>query len=288
MDKMIDTVTPNFIEHEGMYYLEYQGEFFKGCRRCQGSGHYMHNGEHDRCYSCDNSSAKLGEQIQSREEAEKWCHGRAMAKARRERKKEEARLAKLAARQQVWDSLKASNPAVWDLLWEAYEGTTERSSFVLKMASTLYEADRFPYTEKQISALQAVVDRRAEEASKAVPAPSGRVEVVGTVMSTRVVEGDYGISWKILVLTDAGYKVWGTLPRAQADILADEFCDWMEKKGYSYYSYGGSVFFTGSENGDLDWKGAKGRRIKFTATLSPSADDPSFAFYSRPTKGEWL
>lgn len=110
------TINPNFIEFEGFYYLEFEGEFYKGCRRCGGEGHYSYNGEHSRCYECDNTSAKLGERLPSRAAAEKWCHGRALARANRQRKAEEKRLAKLAKRDEAWDALETAHPAVWALL----------------------------------------------------------------------------------------------------------------------------------------------------------------------------
>lgn len=121
-----EVVNPEFVEFEGMLYLEYQGEFYKGCRRCGGYGHYSHNGEHSRCYDCDNSSAKLGEHLGSdRKVAEKWCHVRALAKANRERKAEEARLKLVAARDERVAALTLSDPEVVALLQKTYDDENE-------------------------------------------------------------------------------------------------------------------------------------------------------------------
>lgn len=76
-----------------------------------------------------------------------------------------------------------------------------------------------------------------------IAAPAGRVSIVGDVVFTKTQESDYGLVTKCLVLLDGGAKVWGTLPRG---------CQ-------------------------------KGQRITFKATFTPKADDPFFAFYSRPS-----
>jgi hypothetical protein len=55
---------------------------------------------------------------------------------------------------------------------------------------------------------------------------------------------------KMLVVTDTGWKVWGTMPAAL----------------------------------DVD----RGARVRFTATVKPSDDDPHFGFFSRPTKAQVL
>lgn len=84
------------------------------------------------------------------------------------------------------------------------------------------------------------------------PIPFGKTEVVGTVTNVTVKETDYGTRLVMTVLTDGGYKVWGTVP---ANIT------WVDE----------------------------GYRVRFTATLEPTADGkPDFAFFKRPTKAEIL
>ncbi len=55
----------------------------------------------------------------------------------------------------------------------------------------------------------------------------------------------FGAQWKMLVKTDAGYLIWGTVPAGIASA-------------------------------------AKGERISFTATVEPSKNDRKFGFASRP------
>jgi len=99
---------------------------------------------------------------------------------------------------------------------------------------------------ERIENWERVVEQRKAEHEAAAPAPSGRVTVTGTVITEKVVESDFGLTTKLLVKADEGYKVWVTRPI--------------------------------SIEGD-----AKGQHIAFKATLTPSNDDPKFAFAKRPT-----
>ncbi|QFP95358.1 hypothetical protein SEA_YUUY_29 [Microbacterium phage YuuY] len=287
------------VEFEGFYYVvTNDGVFGKGCSRCGGTGHYSFNGYDSICYLCNNNwEARLGDIFETEAEAQKWCHGRALAKARRDAKREQERLAKLAKRDAAWDALEASHPAVWALLtsvlnvraWnqpngDVYPSSTERDSFVLQLADQLWKLDERPFSERQIAALQRVADRRAEQQAEAEahPAPEGRVVVTGEVVSAKAVEGDYGTAYKILVKDDAGFKVWCSIPKAQADQAYDEYRETHQES----YTWGPDCWLLGADG--TDEQGVKGRRITFTATLQPSKDDKSFAFGSRPTKGAWL
>ena len=167
------------------------------------------------------------------------------------------------------------------------EYSTERDTFVLKLADQLWSLDERTYTERQIAALQRVADQRVARAAEAAehPAPEGRVVVTGEITSAKVVSGDYGDSYKVLVKDDKGFKVWCSLPKAQVDEAYDA---WYAENSESVHMYGNAVWFLGTGYADEKQGGVKGRRITFTATLKPSDDDKSFAFGSRPTKGEWL
>jgi hypothetical protein len=304
MNTMIQTINPKFIEHEGMWYLEYNGGFYKGCRRCGGEGHYSHNGEHSRCYECDNTSAKLGEYISDdRKDAEKWCHVRALAKANRERKAEEARLKLVAARDERVAALTASNPEVVALLQKTYDDENEAyatgdyaviqrtNPFLRTMAGKLFNAGEKGLTENMIAAVGRMVEKEAVKAAEAEshPAPEGRVVVTGEIVGTKVVESDFGTVYKITVKDDQGFRVYVSLPKAQADEAFEKFDEEAIAAGFDRYTFGPSVWFLGTADGQSSqWKGLKGRRITFTATLEASRDDKSFAFGSRPTKGAWL
>jgi hypothetical protein len=293
MNINFEHINPTFHEHEGYTFLEWQGEFYKGCKRCGGSGHFSFNGEHSICYECGNGSAKLGAQLDSREAAEQWCHGKAMAQARRDRKREEERLAKVAKAEANQAALKAADPEVYEFLmgivieddtqdqYETYEDWAqatggqssprlEKDSFLRAMAETLrWVGPSKPFTDNMVAAVRRSMERRQHQAaeSAAHPAPAGRVAVTGTIASTKVVDGEYGTTFKILVKDDRGFKVWVSLPRAQYDEVTVGL-DWDPE--YTWFS------------------ALKGKRITFTAGLTPSHDDPAFAFGSRPTKGAWL
>ena len=108
--------------------------------------------------------------------------------------------------------------------------------------------------------------RWAQEKEAAATVPIGRHTVVGSVIKTEYRENRYGTTLKMLVKSDEGFKLWGTVPSALEVVE--------ETKG---------------ENGDswTEQRGLeRGDRIQFTATLEPSADDPKFGFYKRPTKAQ--
>ena len=94
---------------------------------------------------------------------------------------------------------------------------------------------------------------RAERDANATEVPTGRQEVSGVILATKVEDSPYGFDRSVIkVLVDAGtYRLWGTLPAAI---------------GYA----------------------GKGDRVKFTAKLEPKAGEVGFGFYSRPTKAAFV
>jgi len=91
-------------------------------------------------------------------------------------------------------------------------------------------------------------EKRAAEQVAAAPVPvtDARIVIEGEVLSKKVVEGRFGSTIKMLVKTDAGTKLWGTIPAA----IHPE----------------------------------KGDRVKLVAKVEPSKDDPKFGFFSRPAQ----
>lgn len=130
-----------------------------------------------------------------------------------------------------------------------------------------------PLTEKQFAAChkirnsqRAFEERKRIEALSAKPAPSGRVELAGEIVSQKVVDNDYGAAYKMLVKCN-GFKVWGSCPR---DLVQQVFAaDGYKKDGTS----------TGY---------VRGLKIKFHATVEPKEDDPSFGIFKRPTRAELI
>ena len=91
---------------------------------------------------------------------------------------------------------------------------------------------------------------RAEAEANIPPLAEGRQQMIGEVVSAKWVDNDFGGALKILVRLEGGQRVYGTCPRA-----------------------------LDAANGSVT-----GRRVTFTAAVQVSDDDPTFGFYSRPTK----
>jgi hypothetical protein len=86
--------------------------------------------------------------------------------------------------------------------------------------------------------------KRAEEKAAAKPAPTGRIKIEGTVLKVEERESGFGMRTVMTVKTDEGWLCWSTVPT------------------------GATV--------------AKDSRIVFIATVTPSANDPKFAWAKRP------
>lgn len=138
-----------------------------------------------------------------------------------------------------------------------------QNSFLADLRSKLHEYGSL--TERQGAAAIASVikdylyqkakaEREANQ-TEAQDVPEGKgLEVTGVIISTRYQDSKYayGVSeLKMLVQDDRGFRVWGTMP-------------------------------TSLENDGAD----RQSRIKFTANLEPSDDDPKFGFFKKPRKAE--
>jgi hypothetical protein len=106
-------------------------------------------------------------------------------------------------------------------------------------------------TDERLVRREQIDIEKAELLAAGVRAPEGRMEITGEIVSTKIVESDYGSTLKMVVKTDEGWAVWSTVP-------ASIEC------------------------------ASKGDRITFTATLEISDRDPLFAFAKRPTKAQIL
>ena len=81
--------------------------------------------------------------------------------------------------------------------------------------------------------------------------PTGKLTVEGTVKSFKTVQGFHGFVLKMIVESNEGFRVFGTVPGN----------------------------FEGLEVGD---------KVRFVANIEPSKDDEYFGFYSRPSKAEYI
>jgi hypothetical protein len=125
-------------------------------------------------------------------------------------------------------------------------------------------------TLAQVAAVERGLERDAEAAAKharatAAGALGGKMDVEGTVVSTKWVESQYGSTKKMLVELDDGRRLWGTVA---ASLETQELGDDGEYLGTALLS--------------------KGDRVAFTATVEASQDDQTFGFFKRPTKARVL
>jgi len=110
-------------------------------------------------------------------------------------------------------------------------------------------------SERQMNYLRSLLDRivrrdeieakRAAERAAAADCPTGRIPVRGVVVKAAYYDSDFGSTFKATVKTDAGWLVWVTVPSSAS--------------------------------------ASRGDRVRFTATVTPSSDDPKFGFGKRPT-----
>ena len=124
-------------------------------------------------------------------------------------------------------------------------------------------------SEKQIAAVKTALVRDAEraerkevwatEAELAADAPTGKVTVTGEIVSTKWQESMYGSTHKMILKTEAGWKLWVTVPTSVNDDL-----EMLRKESGVNLQY-------------------EGKTVTLTATVTPSDDDPKFAFGKRPT-----
>jgi hypothetical protein len=125
--------------------------------------------------------------------------------------------------------------------------------------------------------LRAQVIAAAVADSALVDVIEGRYEMTGTMVSIKWQEAVYyrGIDTaKMLVLVDAEggqYKVWGTMPEHLVDLTMElrdrdaEECEGLKEIVRRAHP-----------------------RIRFTATVRGTDDDPSFGFFKRPTKASLI
>lgn len=148
------------------------------------------------------------------------------------RKNDEERAAFLAKHEGLADDLKVEHRIIADIAARFAEYRT--------------------LSDKQVALVRklAAEVRNPAPAEVNVPAPEGRVVVRGKVVSTKLVEGDWGTTWKMTVKVetpDGAWLCWGSVP-------------------------------TG-----ISVDGLRGQEIEFTATLSRGRD-AHFALFKRPAK----
>lgn len=187
----------------------------------------------------------------------------------------------------------AANPTVFEFLADYNEafgsGSKPYDGFYSSLWAQLTRKGEL--SAKQIAAVERSIERqpefeakraefeakRAEEKAAATPVIEGKIQITGTVLSTKFVDNDFGGALKMLVADDRGFKVWGTVPSSIAS------------QGYH------DVKLTDEATGSREYAewiatpfACKGAKVTFSATVERSRDDESFGFFKRPTKASVL
>lgn len=130
---------------------------------------------------------------------------------------------------------------------------------------------RWGVSDKQWELLRNIEKRIKEQESEikaTVPDFPDRMEFVGVIVGTKVVETMYGMQTKMIVkinCENGAYKIYGSVPSG----LTNEICNFKRENG-------------------IERDGIRGAHISFFATVQRSKDDSSFGFFNRPTKPKFL
>lgn len=224
------------------------------CIRCRGNGIF---GNYGTCFRCGGSGQDPTHRewafptSWSNEEVEDF-HTQRLERNRRARERRAEKQAEKALQTEA-DNL-AAHPELEPIL-ERYRNNEIEDPFV---SDVLSKVRHFPLSDKQVSAvvkavsdLDAEAQARAERLAQVPPIEEGTFDLVGEVVSIKWQDNQWGGQMKQLVELDSGQRLFGTQPSS------------------------------------LD-EAQVGDRVSFTATVSPSTDDPTFGFYSRPRKGQIL
>ncbi len=146
-----------------------------------------------------------------------------------------------------------SNESNEDVISQLRENAAivERNEFLRSLRSQLEK--RGSLTERQIAAAGRFLSAAQ---TPLPPAPVGRVEFRGTVLSVKFKESGYRQipgSWKATIQSEEGWKAWLTVPKNLQESVPDV-------------------------------QELVGRKVTLEATLSRSDRDPSFAFGKKPTR----
>lgn len=186
--------------------------------------------------------------------------------ARRQAKQDAARAAADRHREQMLDTY----PLLEILLGEDYTDA-DPFTFLGEMRDKLQRTGHL--TEAQATAACRAIERDIERAERdkqeqdkreaGVRVPTGPVEFTGTVATVRSSEFRGRLSWKMLVVTEAGWKVWLTIPKEMRRRYDTAFrSHW--RSDMTLYTW------------------PKGRTVRLQATITPSDDDPLFGFGNKP------
>jgi hypothetical protein len=161
----------------------------------------------------------------------------------------------------------------------AYHAGRERDNdFMFSLAEGLQRFGTLTDNQRDavLRGIEAKAQRAQLDATLPEPAPcpahlfDERVEIKGRLVAMKEKDGEFGVTLKMTVVDDRGFKVWSTCPQT---IMATV---------YQKLAAGSKMSeATGDVNRAL---GTTEVRVGFMCRLRPSDDDPAFVFASRPTK----
>lgn len=263
------TATATRIEIEGIHVdVRDDGMVLDPCTRCASNGEIQafRRIQGGICFGCGGTG---GDWMTPDDAARKF------RRRRKDRERRDAkRAAELAARDADADRFTADHPELAALLLDLLEegGPQRRKAHPILVDMAERFAQYRTLTDKQVELAERLrresAERdaaRAAERAAAEPAPEGRTVVTGEIVGVKVTESGFGyhrsLVFRMTVRDDRGFRVNTTIPR---DLVSE-------------------AHDAGGRADDL-----RGRRVTFTATLTPSDDDPTFAFGKRPTKAGLL
>ena len=233
------------------------------CTRCFGDGmygpHVVYSG---KCFRCGpTNSPGIDPTVKTWGYPEAWTEAQCAEHAEDQDAKRLARNEKARARKAA--KIAAEGQVHLDANAERFPIITEALAIeephpIIK--DILLQAHRRAISSNQAALVAKLVKEAAEEAQEAAEAPpeapvpvtDERIEIQGTVLKTVWRDHDFGSSLKMLLLVETpegAFKLWGSTPKALG-------------------------------------RPDNGTKVRFMAKVEVSQDDPSFGFWSRPTKAQ--
>jgi len=220
------------------------------CTRCGGAGGWK-GWPGFTCYRCGGQNSHRSEiskvRVYTADQVGKVVARNAKAAATREAKADAKHQASLAVAQ----SFLAANgiESAWPLFTAPSSEAPRAQVIVQDIVGKLVKFGSIsPAQIALVAKLTAeLAAPKVEAVVVPVPVTDERVQVVGKVVSLKTVEGQFGTTLKMLVVSLDGWKVFGAVPSS----------------------------IHGVERGD---------QVSFQARIERSGDDAAFGFFSRPTK----
>lgn len=176
--------------------------------------------------------------------------------ARNEAKRQRAENRRAEEAEAIWTDNRLKWSITLDLI--AQMVANDEATYLPAFALDIYrKARQYLLTDAQGQAMadavtkaqQRIQDRKLQPDPE--PVPTGdRIEIEGKIVSLKWYESDFGATQKMVVLGDGGWRVFVTVP-SKLSVEVDD-------------------------------------RVRFSAQVSASDNDPTFGFGKRPTKAEVL